>query len=1296
MRYITCLIASLLLSFCVYSQNGQYKYQWSSGNQQVTTTIQTPKGYTTTAPIVDAVDPNAKITPVGRIKYEALNSQTNKTLSEELTQALECILGADDSFAFQERFNSLLILEASYANGIVDQDLNKKIQTKLFSKTKDNGVGATWAGISFGVISNYLPTEEKRMVYNALKATVLNTEFSLATRMGAAEGLGYVRSCSVLDISKLLRSLALEMEETEMFLGNSDAGVVSFFLFKSLAHIYTVTGDYSAKDKLLQYSNMEVSVYPLTQAVWANIAAGLDGLQGFNGYLETLARWHEASSPAELGGIQAVPIDVSRIAWFLLPKYIRDVKKIAYPETLGWEIAAEWTLWGLNAVRDAMITVLCTEMMIGSMTAALYGTETAAASSYLTADVGEFIAAKYGTSLSYELSLNVTRQELNAAFAATTTGKVVNKAVSTVVSFCQRFKININKILSIKPKPYIAPELKNSLTAFQQEYKASINEPVYNYKSATNDLIENKIVNSVEGEFPLNWVDDVYSKGTTPNVVTPSGGGGAYTDVLVKPLVKTTTNLALPRISTSKTWALPSTVSSSASLTKTLTSIADVSLSPAVVAVSAKDFLIDIKNKKIIEVPELQKLIEEHKNKELVSIEIIKEDGSVLTYIVWVEKGEAGQGELEKIIANLKPLGKIKVHSSVYDDEGKTILKQENPYDLKNSTEDTDGENSIPQGTTPDDDVESTILNYDIKNNLVYQHQTRSYENVDINLVKSANEDTKKELERLGIKYSILNGRYKTNYLADGLYNENPLDETATFLVEARKVKLFVIEAKGSSGLGVGKDDLFEKALLHPKFPGTLKELNRQGVKVVIDPTIGDIVNDVAAYCKKDGTMIALNFKTTWIDFIHEIEHAELAKLIDKIYIAVEDSMFDVVFFSNSNDLVLKYKKGALLGEEIVSSMTKIENSNPDVFRRLTKIIDETSLPLCSVAVSESCAVAKQIEVLKDAGYHELNSSYFIRTEKYALEHQLYLFFKWYNNLENRQLPPLTDKQRMVYYNAIKAVAELDEKLDKFNGLSHTVMISNDGLNVVVATDANVAMLRVSDILPEASNSLSDADIKKIVSRVRKPGKDVEVAQLAMIKEVNKLTLSKDVKLKVYFIVMNQNFYYGDDPQELLRKQLKDLPSFDELITKINSSKGLRNPSYKGVFDYYNITYDVLANNLGFITSAVSERVQNPKLYKNIGGDVLLKGSIEQCLFALEEAKGIGLVEEGTYRELKKELSKSISELDAQTLLVLLNKLKAPIIEQSFLPREPYYGWLYRRFKKEEDIITLWEKRFSL
>jgi hypothetical protein len=65
------------------------------------------------------------------------------------------------------------------------------------------------------------------------------------------------------------------MEETAVFLDDNEAGVISFFLFKSLAHIYTITGDYSAKDILLRYGNTDVLVYPLTQAVWANIAAGI-------------------------------------------------------------------------------------------------------------------------------------------------------------------------------------------------------------------------------------------------------------------------------------------------------------------------------------------------------------------------------------------------------------------------------------------------------------------------------------------------------------------------------------------------------------------------------------------------------------------------------------------------------------------------------------------------------------------------------------------------------------------------------------------------------------------------------------------------------------------------------------------------------------------------------------------------------------------------------------------------------------------------------------------------------------
>lgn len=689
----------ILLSFCVnlYSQTTNTSgYIWATDEPKVTVPISDPKGYTTTAPIIYKTNPNAKITPVGRMKYESLSQKKDKTLFEEITQALECVTGDADSFTFEEREASLLILESSYANGLVTPVLNKAIQSKLFAKINDDDAGTIWSGVAFGIISNYVATEERDKIYQTLKAAVITETLPLSARIGAAEGLGYVIGCSVKDISTLLTTLGTSLDE-QYFLQESYNGMLSFYLFRTLGRIYTTTGDYVAKDKILQYANMNVSVYPFTQSVWANVAAGLFGMKEAYSGLETIARWHEVNGISDLGGIQAIPIDMSKIAWMLLPKYIRDVKKIAYPEISGTETAAGWTLWSLNMVSEAFLTVICWEMATASMVSVLYGLEAGAASSYLAADAGSLIASRYGTSLAYELSLNTARTEFANAFASTTTGKIVNRIYNKVNVFNQKFGAQINKLKSIKPKAYIEPQLKTDLKSFVADYKTNPNEPLIIKKDATDDLLI-KALDNPESGFNVN-INDAFnsSSKTTPGYVPPSSGG--FTDVAVTPKI-----ITMPKVVTSPTviqpkdWTLPKTIVNNTSASSSMISLSKMATDMAIVTMPNKlNYLLAPNEKKITELSatELQewkhptKLVEEFKNKELVVIEVTQADGSILTYTVWIDKEEKGQAELAKLIANLKTLGSVKVNSSSYDNEGKLISKQENPYDVKNSVEES-------------------------------------------------------------------------------------------------------------------------------------------------------------------------------------------------------------------------------------------------------------------------------------------------------------------------------------------------------------------------------------------------------------------------------------------------------------------------------------------------------------------------------------------------------------------------------------------------------------------------------
>jgi hypothetical protein len=135
--------------------------------------------------------------------------------------------------------------------------------------------------------------------------------------------------------------------------------------------------------------------------VWAAIAAGYYGMPESHTYLADIARWHEEFKK----GVKAVPLKISELAYSMIPKYIRDVNKIAKPEAGTWENVVSFTYDVLRQTRDALIFIFAFEAAGASIVAGLYGTEAAIGSSFLAADTGYIIAARYGTTGAYEMTL---------------------------------------------------------------------------------------------------------------------------------------------------------------------------------------------------------------------------------------------------------------------------------------------------------------------------------------------------------------------------------------------------------------------------------------------------------------------------------------------------------------------------------------------------------------------------------------------------------------------------------------------------------------------------------------------------------------------------------------------------------------------------------------------------------------------------------------------------------------------------------------------------------------------------
>ncbi|MCX6111700.1 MAG: hypothetical protein NTY22_00195, partial [Proteobacteria bacterium] len=401
------------------------------------------------------------------------NNINYKDVIKEVEKAQNCIVSKDDICKIHEKFASILSLELLYANGLIDNETNTRIQTILFYH-HSKGDSGTSPGLALGKISNYVSPSEKEHIYKYLKLFITNKYVPISSRISSAEALGDIEiNFSIHDISVLLKELASDMSK-RTYDGNDENGKISSSLFNSLANIYYRTKDYAAKDILIMYSNMNLGVYPLTQMVEANLVAGEQGIKETLPDLKRIARWHEVNKAGDLLGIWAIPLDVSRRAWSLIPLHIRYAENIQYPQIGTVEDILDKTLWVMWKTDEDLIALFACEMGISSILS-IYGTELGAASSQLAYETGGIIAAQQGTTLSYELGVNTASRELGMAFWSTNTGKILKR----VMDVAKKFKANIYKIKSfvIKPeKPIVFEELIST-----SKLDANGKQEVYNY-----------------------------------------------------------------------------------------------------------------------------------------------------------------------------------------------------------------------------------------------------------------------------------------------------------------------------------------------------------------------------------------------------------------------------------------------------------------------------------------------------------------------------------------------------------------------------------------------------------------------------------------------------------------------------------------------------------------------------------------------------------------------------------------------------------------------------------------------
>jgi hypothetical protein len=265
------------------------------------------------------------------------------------------------------------------------------------------------------------------------------------------------------------------------FDSDSNNGLVASVLFQALGYIYKTQGNYAAKEILLNYMRYSGinDKYPsmdsvsFTLGIYAALAAGYYGITEANDYLESIALWHATKS----FGMGAIPLSISQAAYDIIPEYVRTIsvdkkfpegylitaasasasvggtatkKETKVLQTGTGENILSGTYNVLKNTRDGLIAFVLFDFAAGAIVGALYGSEAAAASSFIAADVGYMIAGRYGTMASYEFTLMVEQRAISAAFRQTLAGKLTeNVIVKPLTTIANKFGGLIKNVKSL-------------------------------------------------------------------------------------------------------------------------------------------------------------------------------------------------------------------------------------------------------------------------------------------------------------------------------------------------------------------------------------------------------------------------------------------------------------------------------------------------------------------------------------------------------------------------------------------------------------------------------------------------------------------------------------------------------------------------------------------------------------------------------------------------------------------------------------------------------------------------------
>ena len=571
------LLLTFFFSNLAYAQQGssnnQYNYTWSSGNTQQVVTPLATGNYS-----VGVTDVPSKQEIERCHNQVCFNSKVAQIESGELKldQAVAVVvdillLDVDQTENnTTDKMSALGTLDVIFSNNLLTTAQEEKLIIKRlvsaigFSNSNTSSSSESWAAVALGILANYYPatSHPQPLPINGNKTTpkvyfteynprdskyrtyiealfkryLLDSEAKLETRLSMAEAVGFIKNTSGT-ISGYIDQLGKTIPELEY--DESPNSSVIFSLCRALAYQAKVYKDGNAKYALERYytgirsKDEYYNYHPLMINVYSAIAAGSYGIQSAYQPLGVFALWGDVDNIFQTGGIKAVPYDMRKMAYAVLPEFEKYKIKTenpsaiekAYEEVDGQEVLVErpvytdaeyWATSIASGINDAawfLVSLALWEVAGAAYMSWAVSSEFAIANSVFAECVGYVVAASRGGKMgvaAYESFLVMNTAKYAITFAETPIGIMFSKIGKGIKTFFVKFAPQITA-------------LKNGVvvTSTVLNMNVAVATTARTLPNITNKVTTSYVLNTVEKE-TLAVANTIVRSSTTSSTIVES------------------------------------------------------------------------------------------------------------------------------------------------------------------------------------------------------------------------------------------------------------------------------------------------------------------------------------------------------------------------------------------------------------------------------------------------------------------------------------------------------------------------------------------------------------------------------------------------------------------------------------------------------------------------------------------------------------------------------------------------------------------------------------------------------